>query len=320
MKNKKIHILGGSGFIGTHLIEILKNDYDLLNMDLRISNVNPSITRINDICNFNAKDINLKKNDVVILLAAEHSDDVNPSEKYYITNVNGTKNVLDQMESVGCKNLIFTSSVAVYGLNQKNPNENSIAQPFNHYSKSKLKAENIIKKWSKSGNKKITIIRPTVVFGENNRGNVYNFLKQIDNRRFIMVGTGENRKSISYVKNLVYFIKDRLENEKNGLHIYNYADKPDLSMNDLVRLVEHRLGKKIPNFRIPFSIALFIGYFFDIMSWILKRKFTISSIRIKKFVANTNYCNKKISIFFNPPFEVEDGLRNTIDYEFLDKN
>ena len=61
MKNKKIHILGGSGFIGTHLIEILKNDYDLLNMDLRISNVNPSITKINNICNFNAKDINLKK-------------------------------------------------------------------------------------------------------------------------------------------------------------------------------------------------------------------------------------------------------------------
>ena len=76
----------------------------------------------------------------------------------------------------------------------------------------------------------------------------------------------------------------------------------------------------IASFGIPFSIALFIGYFFDIMSWILKRKFTISSIRIKKFVANTNYCNKKISNFFNPPFKVEDGLRNTIDFEFLDKN
>ena len=49
MKHKKIHILGGSGFIGTHLIEILKNDYDLLNMDLRISNVNPSITKINNL-------------------------------------------------------------------------------------------------------------------------------------------------------------------------------------------------------------------------------------------------------------------------------
>ena len=85
--------------------------------------------------------------DRVILLAAEHRDDISPISKYYETNVQGTQNVLDEMDRVGCKHLIFTSSVAVYGLNKVNPDENHPVDPFNHYGKSKWHAEELIKKW-----------------------------------------------------------------------------------------------------------------------------------------------------------------------------
>ena len=80
-------------------------------------------------------------------------------------------------------------------------------------------------------NRSLVIIRPTAVFGEENRGNVYNLLKQINSKNFIMIGNGKNKKSIAYVRNVADFIifSTKLN---SGIHIYNYIDKPDLTMNE----------------------------------------------------------------------------------------
>ena len=83
----------------------------------------------------------IKNSESVILLAAEHKDNISPISKYYDVNVTGTQNVLDAMDKFGIKKIIFTSSVAVYGLNKNNPDENFIKDPFNHYGKSKWEAE-----------------------------------------------------------------------------------------------------------------------------------------------------------------------------------
>ena len=84
------------------------------------------------------------------------------------------------MDSLGIKQLVFTSSVAIYGLNKVNPDESHLQDPFNHYGKSKWQAEEVIKDWYDKDpeGKSVTILRPTVIFGERNRGNVYNLLKQ----------------------------------------------------------------------------------------------------------------------------------------------
>ena len=145
-------------------------------------------------------DRELKGADVIILLAAQHRDDVTPISLYYDTNVGGMEVTLRAMEKNGCRRIIFFSSVAVYGLNKKNPDENHPKDPFNHYGKSKWQAEQVLEKWYASHpDWNIDIIRPTVIFGERNRGNVYNLLKQISSGKFLMVGKGENKKSMAYV-------------------------------------------------------------------------------------------------------------------------
>jgi len=180
---KNIIVIGGSGFVGSRLILDYKN-LSFINFDKNQSPFFPSITTIGNICN--KSDLIFEKNvDTVVLLAAEHKDNVSPKSLYYDVNVKGTKNVLDAMDKAGISNLIFTSSVAVYGLNKKNPDENHPFDPFNDYGKSKLEAEFLIKEWYENDpkNKSITIIRPTVIFGERNRGNVYNLLKQIYSKK-----------------------------------------------------------------------------------------------------------------------------------------
>ena len=111
----------------------------------------------------------------------------------------------------------------------------------------------MFKGWQAENPEKRTliIIRPTVVFGEQNRGNVYNLLRQIESGQFVMVGRGENRKSMAYVENLSAFIEYSISFEP-GVHIYNFIDKPDFTMNSLVANVYRILGRseKI-GFRLP---------------------------------------------------------------------
>ena len=314
-----ITVIGGSGFVGSFLIKEL-NKNDVLNLDKNSSPFFDDITVKGDIRNINEIKIH-KDTKTVVLLAAEHRDDVTPISLYYDVNVEGTKNVLKAMDEAGVKNIIFTSSVAIYGLNKINPDENHQEDPFNHYGKSKWLAELAIKEWfnNNSDGKSVTIIRPTVIFGERNRGNVYNLLKQISTGRFIMIGKGLNKKSMAYVGNVVALIKDRLTNTELGCHVYNYVDKPDYSMNELVSVIEEKMKLNIPKIKIPYWLGITGGFCFDIFSKLLARKFSISSVRVKKFCATTQFEASKVHNIFKSPYTLEEGLKKTLDHEFINK-
>jgi len=311
--------IGGSGFVGSFLIKELHN-YKVGNLDKNPSPFFDNITTIADIRNLDEIKIP-KGTKCVVLLAAEHRDDISPTSLYYDVNVQGTKNVLQAMDNAGVKNIIFTSSVAIYGLNKTNPDENHPEDPFNHYGKSKWQAEQVIREWYSNdpNGKTINIIRPTVIFGERNRGNVYNLLKQISSGKFLMIGKGQNKKSMAYVGNIVAFIKNRLENSQPGYHIFNYADKPDFSMVELTRIIEEKMKIKLPSIKIPFLLGMIGGYGFDILSVLSRKKTSISSVRVKKFCATTQFNSSKAHIVFKSPFTLEEGLNKTLEHEFINK-
>ena len=312
-----IQVIGGSGFVGSFLLQELKG-FKVSNLD---KNTSPFFNEITTIGNIRKKeDLTFSKEvSSVVLLAAEHRDDVSPTSLYYDVNVEGTRNVLEAMDKSGIKNLIFTSSVAIYGLNKDNPDENHDQDPFNHYGKSKWEAELLIKEWYENDttNKSVTILRPTVIFGERNRGNVYNLLKQISSGKFIMIGKGENKKSMAYVGNIVALIKDRLLKMELGYNVFNYADKPDFSMTELTQLIEKKINIKLPKQRIPFWIGMLAGYGFDLISLLLQKNLSVSSVRIKKFCATTKFDASKVHNIFKAPYSLREGLDKTLEHEFI---
>lgn len=257
--------------------------------------------------------------DTVVLLAAEHRDDVTPVNLYYDVNVNGTKNVIEAVEEMGIRNIIFTSSAAVYGLRKNNPDEKSTPEPSSPYGKSKLEAEEILIKWQKKDpqNHSLTIIRSAAVFGENNRGNVYNLLRQIASGKFVMVGKGDNRKSMAYVGNNAAFIHHCIKTSEPGCRIVNYADQPDLTMNQLLIQVERSLNKKLPAVRLPYWLGRLGGLSFDVVSSVTGIKFRITSERIKKFCVPTQLNAALVhNSDFVPPFSLDEGLDRTLRFEF----
>lgn len=305
----KIVIVGGSGFVGTQLIDLLlqTTGYEIVNVDKNESTSFTDITVLTNILDKERLYDHLSGTDIVILLAAEHRDDVSPVSLYYDVNVQGMKNTLDAMQDNGIKRIIFTSSVAIYGLDKDNPDESFPAAPFNNYGKSKWQAEQILQEWYKSHpDWNINIVRPTVIFGEGNRGNVYNLLHQIASGKFMMIGRGNNQKSMSYVGNIIAFIRFLTEQITTGYNVYNYVDKPDLTTKDLVHYTGNIINKKIPATRIPYWLGMLGGYGFDVLAWVTRKKLSISSVRVKKFCAVTQYDSKKaMSSGFVPPYSME---------------
>ncbi len=317
-----ITLIGASGFVGTRLLDILKKDFPVKNLDKNPSAFHSEITVIGDVRNSSDLDRELKGQEAVILLAAEHRDDVTPSSLYYDVNVQGARNVLEAMDKNEIRNIFFFSSLAIYGLNKINPDENHPADPFNHYGKSKWQAEEILREWYEKDPEKrtLTIIRPTVIFGERNRGNVYNLLKQISSNRFMMVGKGTNKKSMAYVGNVVHFVKFCMESKNPGYRLYNYVDQPDMTMNDLIKQVETSLNKKHSNTRFPYWMGYSGGLAFDIIAFITRKKLSISSVRIKKFCATTQAdASKVLSSGFHAPYTLSEGLHRTLQYEFVER-
>lgn len=315
----RVLVIGGSGFIGSRLIPVLQSrGHEVHNFDKVECAAVPGITTLGSVTDEKALIAAAAGNTVIINLAAAHRDDVRPISLYDEINVGGARNVVAAATANGIERILFTSSVAVYGLDKNNASEDSTPDPYNEYGKTKLAAEEVLRAWAgHDARRSLVIVRPSVVFGEGNRGNVYNLARQIASGRFLMTGDGSNRKSMSYVGNIVEYLADLLSSPA-GVHTSNYADKPDLSTRELVDVLRSAMNiSSRATFRLPLPLGLAAGHTLDLVARITRRSFPISAIRIRKFVSDTTVNTDKLSASgYRPRYELSEGIRRTIQAEF----
>ncbi len=116
----------------------------------------------------------------------------------------------------------------------------------------------------------------------------------------MMIGKGQNKKSMAYVGNIVALIKDRLEKKELGYHVFNYADKPDFSMVELTQTIEEKMKIKLPRLKYPI-------YWNDV--WILvlilyqycqEKSFLFHQFGFKNFVQQLNLIQIKFIVHLKP--------------------
>jgi UDP-glucose 4-epimerase len=202
----KIAITGGSGFIGTELINELKKTNDSILILSRTNNM--SIDRLNYIkTDYSENHLSsvLKNVDIVLHLAATR--DIKNSFNKFISNINVTDNIFRAMVALGIKKLIFSSSISVYSQQEKLPwRESQITYPKNYYGLSKMTGECLADLFHQTNNINTISLRIAQIIGEGERrGYMMNtFIDNAFNKnKLTVIGKSIAKREYVYVKDVV---------------------------------------------------------------------------------------------------------------------
>lgn len=249
--------------------------------------------------------------DVIIHLAGKAHDLKKKSEPedYYYVNFELTKKIYDDFLISNVKTFIFISSVkAVADSLNEVLTEDYVPNPKTDYGKSKLLAEQYILNNLKKG-KRVFILRPCMIHGRGNKGNLTLLFKLIKNNIPFPLGAFDNRRSFLSIQNLCFIIFELIQNLKIPNGIFNVSDDKAISTLAVVRMIYETLNKRILIFWVPKIIIKAIAFLGDFLS------FSFNSENLKKLTENYEVSNKKIKsvIVKELPLSTIDGLKKTLN-------
>ena len=230
--------------------------------------------------------------DLIANFAAVHREPGHQPEEYYETNLSGAENVCQWAEQKNCKNIIFTSSIAPYGPSDSPKLEGSIPVPVSAYGGSKLAAEKIHMGWQAAcKDRRLTIVRPGVVFGAGEGGNVSRLIKAVLGRYFFYIGNKATRKAGTYVKELTHamlWVHDNNGKPWQGTKLFNMSMNPGPSVQEYVETIcgVAEVKRFVPS--IPFSILYPASFLIDGAAKVARLSQPVSPVRIKKLVKSNN--------------------------------
>jgi nucleoside-diphosphate-sugar epimerase len=283
-------IFGGSGFIGTHLINrIIENNSDaaVYNLDIAENSHNSKSVFIPcDVRKPISLPVQATGDDVIFNLAAIHKTPGHPDREYFETNIRGAENVCAFAEKYGIKKIVFTSSIAPYGASEELKEETALPMPNTPYGISKLVAEKIHQIWqAKDRDRQLTAVRPGVVFGKGENGNFTRLYWGIRKRSFFYAGRKDTVKACIYVKELADFMLHRLENHSGGVELFNCTYEPAFTIEQTVETMKKVTGLKRHIIKINGTLLMFAA---GIIGSLGGKKLGIHPARVKKLMVSTD--------------------------------
>lgn len=321
-----ILVAGANSFIGQHLImELLKKGNHITGL-VRSQQKIPGRWRKNvrilqgDITEKRTISKICKEVDVVFHLAAkvhDFSSGSNVAEEHFVVNVIGTKNLLDECVNSSIRHFVYFSSVkAMVEDKANNLDESFMTCPATPYGKSKNEAEKLVAEYGKKHGFKTTSLRLPLVYGPGNKGNIYRMIEAVDRGRFIMVGKGENRRSMVYVGNVVDAALAVVERPEADDHAYIVTDGIDYSVKELYEIISNGLGKRPLPFYIPMRIAKGFSWAVDVAESMIRKKLLFNSDVLDKLTNTYTFSSLKIQkeIGFKPRYNLSNTINETINW------
>ncbi|MBB1379353.1 NAD(P)-dependent oxidoreductase [Pseudoalteromonas sp. SR43-2] len=253
-------VFGGSGFIGSHLINKLveSNISSIISVDIKPPKVNvDGVTYINaDVRDLSAFSLNGKIISTIYNFAAIHTTPGHEHHEYYETNILGANEITKFAENNGINEIIFTSSISVYGAGESRKTEASTPTPVSSYGFSKMMAEQIHKAWhERNKSSKLIIVRPAVVFGPGEGGNFTRLASLLDKGFFIYPGRKDTIKSCIYVDDLLYAI-EHARNKNTHFVLFNGAYTTRYTLENIVNAFQDQHFQNVKTMLFPKSVML----------------------------------------------------------------
>lgn len=259
--SKTAIIFGGTGYIGTRLAEHLKERgwKRVLLADIKPPGV--SLPQGIDFLRCDVRkpisdQIGAWEADWIFNFAAIHREPGHHHREYFDTNLPGARNVCAYANRVGCSNIFFTSSIAVYGEISQPTDECAATYPDTGYGISKLCAELIHEGWQAAEpGRRLVIVRPGVVYGPGERGNMRRMIQALQKGGFVFPGDGSVKKSYAYIFGLLESMEFMLARTEPCLR-YNYVEKNTEALRALVNHVAELLSQPAPRLRAPRALLM----------------------------------------------------------------
>lgn len=302
---KNILISGVTGFVGDNLKSYLTGKYLIKGLS-RVRSETQEIISYEDIS------VEEFDNSLAFLHLAGKAHDlkrVSNEKDYFKANAELTEKMFDQFLASDCEVFVYMSSVKAVADNVEGELEEDIVpNPITAYGKSKLAEKSCILSQELSKNKRVYILRPCMIHGPNNKGNLnllYSFVSKGIPYPF---GKYKNKRSFVSVENLCFLIKELIENKEIASGVYNIADDGFLSTNGLVQLIGEVIEKPSKILKLPKGIVKFIALIGDVLP------LPINSERLHKLTENYVVSNAKIKKEINKelPLSLKEGLIRTI--------
>jgi len=287
-----IFITGASGFVGLNLLRYLENKYSTVNFK---------------------RDFPVDINESIVIHLAGKAHDlkkVSTPDDYYKVNNVLTKEIFDAFLTSTAKVFITLSSVkAVVDDVEGELNEDVIPNPITHYGKSKLLAEQYILSKPIPEGKRVYILRPCMIHGPGNKGNLNLLYTFISKGLPWPLGAFENRRSYCSIDNLCFIINELIKNDSIPSGIYNIADDEPLSTKDLIKSMAEIQSIKFHIWNIPQSIIKLISKFGDFL------KLPFNSERLNKLTETYIVSNTKIKMAIKKslPISAKEGIIKTLN-------
>ena len=230
--------------------------------------------------------------ELVVNLAAVHREPGHEPHEYFGTNLPGADHVCAWAAEARCTRLIFTSSIAPYGPSEERKDETSLPVPVSPYGASKLAAEKIHQGWQRAEKqRKLIIVRPGVVFGPGEGGNVTRMIRAVLGRYFFYMGNQQTRKAGGYVKELCHaltWVMDWQDRMAMDTTLFNFSMDPAPTVADYVNTVFRVAHVQYFVPRVPYALLLGAAYLIEALSRALGIHQPISPVRIRKLVRSNN--------------------------------
>jgi len=305
-KNINNIIFGGAGFIGKHLVSQLKNNYIIF--DIESLSINDKYCDVKKEINISIPSSGYS---VIYNLAALCTIPKYEEKEYYETNILGAENVCNFAREKRINTIIFTSSIAPYGMREEERTENSLPMPTNAYGISKLVAEYIHRTWQaeKPDERCLIILRPGIVFGKGEGGNFSRLYSAMSKGLFFYPGRKDSKKASIYVKDLVRIMIEMVENAKPGVYLYNCCYPKPHSIEKICNSIADVTNVRKTNIVISAwllqsmaSIILLLG------KLVGKTLMDIHPDRVEKLMISTNIIGKKLSKDYPLNFSLQEAI------------
>ncbi len=297
-KHMRILLTGSNGFVGKYLLEALKKKKHTVVEFARASG--------GDILSPTSIAEKMKNIDVVIH-AAGIVDETKSAEEIHTTNVQGTQNMLAAAEKAKVGQFIFISSVGVYGDTKEKITEETTQQPITSYEKSKAEAESAV--WEYQEVFPVTIVRPALVIGANA---YWKSIYRIIEKRFPLIGKGENAWQMIYVKDLAEFIMECVGNEDAYNEAFICAEKEIHPLREVVDMIADAQGTKHVG-SIPRFLGVAASYLFWVQSKLTGKKNILIPAHVRRLFKHREYSiAKAMRLRWAPRYSTKEAIAETL--------